>query len=179
MTLSIVAYCARACHARVGAKALLLGGVLATLCPLSACQPSDPPNRTSNSKTQAQDTLIGCYTVSHDEPAQIKISRNGTGYQMQMRRFNDPTQGWDNPEPLETLAPDNAELTRYFDIKADEQRYLQAVLARPDRVLVLAKITDSFARLNPQFDSSYLAYIYRGSNTIYHVACEGADIKTV
>lgn len=166
---------------RVYTKSLMVGAALAVL---GACQPSDPSaNTPTHAQTQAQDVLVGCYTVSHDEPAQIKISRNGTGYQMQMRRFNDPTQDWDNPEPLEVLTPahadDSAELPRYFDIKADEQRYLQAVLARPDRVLVLAKVTDSFARLNPQFDSAYLAYIYRGSNTIYHVACEGANVKTV
>lgn len=156
-----------------------MGGLFALL---TACQPSDKSTQAldrAGHHTQALDALVGCYTVSHDEPAQIKISRNGTGYQMQMHRFNDPTQDWDNPEPLEVIAPNNAELLRYFDIKADEQRYLQAVLARPDRVLVLAKLTDNFARLNPQFDSAYLAFIYRGSNTIYQVTCENPNVKHV
>ena len=141
---------------------------------LAACQKS--ADQTAANDTTSGDPLVGCYTVSHSEPAQIKISKhsdaqNGEGYTMQMHQFNDPNKGWDTPEPMQVLANDNSEISKYFDIKAGENKYLEKVIARPDRVFVLAKITDSFASLNPQFDSSYLGYIYKGSNTVYKVSC--------
>lgn len=120
----------------------------------------------------ANDVLVGCYTVSHSEPAQIKISKDGDNYAMQMRKFNQPDQDWDNPEPMQVLANNADEIKNYFGIKTGESKFLQKVIARPDRVFVLAKIDDSFASLNPQYDSPYLGYIYNGSNTIYKVECD-------
>ena len=76
---------------------------------------------------------------------------------------------------MQVLTNDSAEIQKYFDIKADENAYLQKVIAREDRVFVLAKITDSFANMNPQFDSPYLGFIYKGSNTIYKVSCENTQ----
>ena len=133
-------------------------------------QTSAPTN--SAHTAPSKDSLVGCYTDSHSEPAQIKIIKNGDNYAMQMREFNDPKKGWDKPEAMQLLASDSPEIQKYFDIKADEHKYLEKVIARPDRVFVLAKITDSFASLNPQYDSPYLGFIYKGSNTVYQVACE-------
>ncbi|ELA08928.1 hypothetical protein MOMA_00915 [Moraxella macacae 0408225] len=130
----------------------------------------------THEKIHADDVLAGCYTVGYHEPAQIKInhqrSDNHDSYTMQMRIFNNPNQAWDTPTPLELLANDSPEIQQYFDIKSGESQYLEKVIARPDRIFVLGKITDGFANLNPQFDSSYLGFIYKGSNTIYKVACE-------
>lgn len=156
-----------------------IGFLLAII--LTACQQSNSPKNSptptsassaTNSTTANQEHLIGCYTVSRDEPAQIKISKQGSDYVMQMREFNNPNKVWDNPEPLEVIANDNPELRKYFDIKVDEHQFIEQSLARPDRVFVLAKISDSFANLNPQFDSAYLGFIYQGSNSIYQVACD-------
>ncbi len=151
--------------------------VISTSLLLSACQPTD---NATKAEANSNDPLIGCYTVSHSEPAQIKISKtgdpqNGESYVMQMHQFNDPNKDWDTPEPMQVLPNDNSEITKYFDIKADENKYLEKVIARPDRVFVLAKITDSFASLNPQFDSPYLGYIYKGSNTVYKVSCSSGQ----
>lgn len=157
------------------------------LCPLllltsiTACQKtpttqsSDAQGQSSaqSSAAEAQDTLTGCYTVNHTEPAQIKISKHGDNYSMQMRQYNDPSKDWDTPTPMQVLANDNPEIGKYFDIKAGESKFLEKVIARPDRVFVLAKITDSFASLNPQYDSPYLGYIYKASNTVYKVSCAG------
>lgn len=153
---------------------LLLINILA-IGTLTACnqanQQPDKPSQDSHA-----DVFAGCYTVSHDEPAQIKInhqiSDEGDRYTMQMRAFNDPNQAWDTPTPMDVFANNSPEIQKYFDINADENQYLEKVIARPDRVLVLAKITDGFANLNPQFDSPYLGFIYKGSNTVYKVACE-------
>ena len=149
---------------------------------LSACSKPQNPTSASNETTATQsadsnDVFVGCYTVSHSEPAQIKIikngdSKSGESYAMQMREFNDPTKNWDKPETMQVIANDSPDIQKYFDIKAGENKYLEKVIARPDRVFVLAKITDSFASLNPQFDSPYLGYIYKGSNTVYKVDCE-------
>lgn len=144
---------------------------------LSACNQAQNPTSANHDSTVTQsadsaDVFVGCYTVSHSEPAQIKIIKNGDNYAMQMREFNDPTKNWDKPEAMQVIANDSPDIQTYFDIKAGEHKYLEKVIARPDRVFVLAKITDSFASLNPQFDSPYLGYIYKGSNTVYKVDCE-------
>ena len=170
-------------HARV--SPILNQLSLAIVCVLSlnllACsKPQNPSSARDTSSTQStasNDVFVGCYTVSHSEPAQIKIikngdSKSGESYAMQMREFNDPTKNWDKPEAMQVIATDSPDIQKYFDIKADEHQYLEKVIARSDRVFVLAKITDSFASLNPQFDSPYLGYIYKGSNTVYKVACE-------
>lgn len=145
---------------------------LAFLMMTVACQKTDNTNALVKD-SPSDDPLVGCYTVSHDEPAQIKISKTGEQYAMQMHQFNDPSKDWDNPEPMQVLNTNDSELTKYFDIKKGESQYFDKVIARPDRVFVLAKITDSFASINPQYDSSYLGYIYKGSNTVYKVSCSG------
>ncbi|MFW2176810.1 MULTISPECIES: hypothetical protein [unclassified Moraxella] len=159
---------------------------------LVGCQQAKQPSQTAESSAQSQNTnanianndnLVGCYTVSHSEPAQIKISKattngdnnNTDGYAMQMRQFNDPSKDWDKPEPMQVLANNNSDIQKYFDIKADENKYLEKVIARPDRMFVLAKVTEGFANLNPQFDSPYLGYIYKGSNTVYKVSCDNTQ----
>lgn len=176
-------------RARVSAVLTKIG--MAMVCAISlnlaACnKPQSPATTSSDGAKQSpalsqpaasDDVFVGCYTVSHTEPAQIKIikngdSKNGESYAMQMREFNDPSKNWDKPEAMQVIATDSPDIQKYFDIKADEHQYLEKVIARPDRVFVLAKITDSFASLNPQFDSPYLGYIYKGSNTVYKVACE-------
>lgn len=146
------------------------------LSSLTACQKTPTSADSTQSLTAVtaqQDTLAGCYTVTHTEPAQIKISRHGDNYSMQMRQYNDPSKDWDTPTPMQVLSSDDAEIGKFFDINAGEHSYVEKVIARPDRVFVLAKITDSFASLNPQYDSPYLGYIYKGSNTIYKVSCSG------
>lgn len=133
---------------------LLSGGVIATLLTLTACQKS------------AETTLIGCYTTSKTEPAQIKINQAGDGYTMQMREFNDPNQAWDTPEPMQILQ--KSEVKNYFPV---EEKSVEAIIARPDHVFVLAKVTESLTSLDSRFDSPYLGFIYKGSNTIYKVDC--------
>lgn len=141
---------------------------------ITGCQKTD--NLTPSDSTASSDPLVGCYTVSHSEPAQIKITKSGDTYRMQMHQFNDPTKDWDKPESMQLLANDNGEIQKYFDIKAGENKFLEKVIARPDRVFVLAKVTDSFASINPQYDSPYLGYIYKGSNTVYKVSCSSGKV---
>ncbi|WP_435978765.1 hypothetical protein [Psychrobacter sp. DM4] len=113
----------------------------------------------------------GCYTVSRDEPAQIKVSEIDGTWMMQMKEPASSGRVWDNPEPLEVL--DNSEIPTYFSIDPDN---VDALIARPDRVLVLAHVKPVYANIDPLLDSEYLSYIYRGANTIYHVECD--DINT-
>lgn len=144
---------------------------------LTACnQPTKTTETTATAQTTSDDIFAGCYTVSPSEPAQIKINHEKTAqgdkYSMQMREFNDPNKGWDTPTPMQVIANNSSEISQYFDIKADEHQFVEKVISREDKMFVLAKITDSFARLNPQFDSNYLGFIYKGSNTVFKVNCE-------
>ncbi|MDO5769895.1 MAG: hypothetical protein Q4P13_10345 [Psychrobacter sp.] len=117
------------------------------------------------------DTFIGCYTVSHDEPAQIKISQSADKLVMQMKEPARSKRVWDDPEPLE-MVPTH-EVRTFFSIDPDN---VDAMIARPDRVLVLAHVKSVYANIDPLLDSQYLSYIYKGANTIYKVDCD--DINT-
>lgn len=118
--------------------------------------------------------FVGCYTISHDEPAQIKISTHAGKLVMQMKEPANANRVWDNPEPLEILT--KKDVANYFAIDAKK---LDAIIARPDKLMVLAKVQTSHANLDPLLDSEYLAYIYRGANTIYKVVCDDAPVDIV
>lgn len=133
---------------------LMLSVTVTSTLLLSACN-----NTTS--------TFVGCYTVSHDEPAQIKVSQLNGIWVMQMKEPARSNRVWDDPEPLEVI--DNSDIPQFFSIDPDN---VDAVIGRPDRVLVLAHVKPSYATMDPLLDSEYLSYIYRGANTIYRVECD-------
>lgn len=116
-------------------------------------------------------TFAGCYTVSHDEPAQIKISEQNGAWVMQMKEPKSANRVWDTPEPLEAL--DKTNLKKYFSIDADN---VDALIARPDKQLVMAHVLPAYANIDPLLDSEYLAFIYKGANTIYKVDCDDVNI---
>ena len=124
-----------------------------------------------NACNKNNSTFEGCYTVSHDEPAQIKISKLNGVWVMQMKEPARSNRIWDNPEPLEVMK--NSDVPTFFSIDPDN---VDAVIGRPDRVLVLAHVKPSYATMDPLLDSEYLSYIYRGANTIYRVECD--DVNT-
>ena len=109
----------------------------------------------------------GCYTVSSDEPAQIRVSEQDGAWVMQMKEPASAKRIWDTPEPLEIV--NNSEIPKFFSIDPDN---VDAVIARPDRVLVLAHVKPVYANIDPLLDSEYLSYIYKGANTIYRVECD-------
>ena len=109
----------------------------------------------------------GCYTVSNDEPAQIKVSEQQGTWVMQMKEPASAKRVWDTPEPLEIVK--NSEIPKFFSIDPNN---VDAVIARPDRVLVLAHVKPVYANIDPLLDSEYLSYIYKGANTIYRVECD-------
>lgn len=111
--------------------------------------------------------FAGCYTVSHDEPAQIKVSEQNGAWVMQMKEPASANRVWDTPEPLEVL--NNSDVPKYFSIDPNN---IDAVIGRPDRVLVMAHVKTAYANIDPLLDSEYLSYIYKGANTIYRVECD-------
>ena len=111
--------------------------------------------------------FAGCYTVSHDEPAQIKVSEQDGKWVMQMKEPASANRVWDTPEPLEVMKA--KEIPKYFSIDPNN---VDAIIGRPDRVLVIAHIKPVYANMDPLLDSEYLTYIYKGSNTIYRVECD-------
>ena len=139
---------------------------------LSACNDSNTQADTKQIETVADLSIFeGCYTVSHDEPAQIKVSQQDGAWVMQMKEPASAKRVWDDAEPLEVIA--NSDIPTYFSIDPDN---VDAVIGRPDRVLVLAHVKPVYANIDPLLDSEYLSYIYRGANTIYHIECD--DVNT-
>ena len=135
---------------------------------LSACNDSNTPDDAKKAEAPADLSIFaGCYTVSRDEPAQIKVSQQGGGWVMQMKEPASANRVWDSAEPLELV--DSSEIPKFFSIDPDN---VDAVIARPDRVLVLAHVKPVYANVDPLLDSEYLSYIYKGANTIYRVECD-------
>ncbi|TXD97647.1 hypothetical protein ES754_01265 [Psychrobacter frigidicola] len=157
-------------------KKLSILAVSITACSalfLVGCDSSDNNKSTttadSNITATKPDLSIfeGCYTVSNDEPAQIKVSEQNGAWVMQMKEPASANRVWDTPEPLEVL--DNSDISKYFSIDPDN---VDAVIGRPDRVLVMAHVKPVYANIDPLLDSEYLSYIYKGANTIYRVECD-------
>lgn len=136
---------------------------------LSGCNNSNDTASDTKAVAAQVDLSIfeGCYTVSHDEPAQIRVSEQQGAWVMQMKEPASSGRVWDTPESLEIL--NSNEIPKFFSIDADN---VDAVIGRPDRVLVLAHVKPVYANIDPLLDSEYLSYIYKGANTIYRVECD-------
>ena len=134
----------------------------------------------SNAQQQAVEdgsslqVFAGCYTVTHGEPAQIKVSQQADGWVMQMKEPARNKRVWDNPEALEEI--DKRQIANYFSI---DKQHVTAMIGRPDRVMVLAHVTDAYANIDPLLDSQYLVFIYQGANTIYKVPCDNTNTDIV
>ena len=149
--------------------ALMLSAAIGSLLSLSACNKTDTVAEAEVASPVPVDLSIfeGCYTVSFDEPAQIKVSQQQGKWVMQMKEPASSGRVWDAAEPLELVS--NSEIPKFFSIDPNN---VDAVIARPDRVLVLAHVKPVYANIDPLLDSEYLSYIYKGANTIYRVKCD-------
>lgn len=154
--------------------------VAVSMLMLVACQkPADADKAVSADAQQTDmkadaktDALAGCYTVSQDEPAQIRINQTADGFSMQMKEEGDKSSQWDKPEPLKSLSIDEG--WTYFQMNALDlnKSDVSQIIARPDGVMVLAHIKDTAKNVNPRLDSEYVMYIVHGSNTVYQVPCD-------
>ncbi len=148
-------------------KTLMLTAVVGSMLSLTACNDADMIAETEVAAAVDLSVFEGCYTVSFDEPAQIKVSEQKGAWVMQMKEPASANRVWDSAEPLELV--DSSEIPKFFSIDPDN---VDAVIARPDRVLVLAHVKPVYANIDPLLDSEYLSYIYKGANTIYRVECD-------
>lgn len=153
-------------------RAVLTGCLISSSLLLAACNqsPSSASDESEARSPESQSNLesfIGCYTVSYGEPAQIKVSQQSGAYVMQMKEPERAHRIWDDPEPLEAVPLTMVQ--KFFSIDPNN---IDAMLARPDRVLVLAHVKSAYANIDPLLDSEYLSYIYQGANTIYKVDCD-------
>lgn len=150
--------------------------VLLSIVWLCACNQS-----THNTKSTQDDVadFVGCYTINPHLPAQIKISQQNDHYVMQMKEPAGSSSVWDKPELLNVVKIDDA--WKFFSVNALElnKSDIQAVLARPDNIMVLAKVKSASKNINPMLDSEFLVYIFRGSNTIYQVPCDETPMDIV
>ncbi|MFZ2844052.1 hypothetical protein [Psychrobacter sp.] len=152
---------------------LMVGVAASSVLFLTACNDSSSSKIDAKTVETAADLSVfeGCYTVSHDEPAQIKVSQQGGSWVMQMKEPASAKRVWDDAEPLEVI--ESSDIPKFFSIDPDN---VDAVIGRPDRVLVLAHVKPVYANIDPLLDSEYLSYIYKGANTIYRVECD--DVNT-
>ena len=151
---------------------LMIAMAASSMLLLSACNDSNTQADTKKVEKVADLSIFeGCYTVSHDEPAQIKVSQQDGAWVMQMKEPASAKRVWDDAEPLEVI--ENSDIPQFFSIDPDN---VDAVIGRPDRVLVLAHVKPVYANIDPLLDSEYLSYIYKGANTIYRVECD--DVNT-
>lgn len=155
---------------------ILLSGValFVTACDKSETADSavsaDTAAETLNSEQSIKhhaDLFSGCYTVSKDEPPQIRVSHQDQGLVMQMKEPKSANRVWDDPEPLEPIAVDK--VSKYFSV---DEKNVEGVIGRPDRVFVVAQVKQAYVNIDPTLDSPYLGYILQGSNTIYKVECD-------
>ncbi|SPX85127.1 Uncharacterised protein [Moraxella ovis] len=144
------------------------------LIALTACEPKVNHDASSDAEPVATSSgdLIGCYTVSHEEPAQIKINQVEGGFNMQMRELEGSPNVWDKPAPLAVIDVDKG--WDYFKVNTLDlnKNDVDAMIGRSDGMMVLAKVKDTAININPRLDSSYVMYIVQGSNTVYKVACD-------
>lgn len=142
------------------------------------CQKERTPAQPDAKATNGRD-FVGCYTIKQDTPAQIKVSKEADHYVMQMKEPKGAGRVWDNPEPLEMLDIDEAWTffaVNHLDLNKSD---VEAVIARPDKMMALAKVKDSVKNINPHLDSAHVVYIFKGSNTIYQVACDETPLDII
>jgi len=153
---------------------LTVGIAVSSALFLTACNDSDKQLGTEKAAPVDLSIFEGCYTVGNGEPAQIRVSQQDGSWVMQMKEPESAKQVWDAPEPLELI--ENSEIPNFFSIDPDN---VDAVIGRPDKLLVLAHVKAVYANIDPLLDSQYLSYIYRGANTIYRVECDEVSTDIV
>ena len=155
--------------------------ILMIVFALTACGEKPVNSDSTNNKTQAdaKDEFVGCYTINKDTPAQIKISKNQDGYVMQMKEPRGAKTLWDNPESLKKVEPEQA--WNFFRVNALDfgKDDVQAVIMRPDNMMVLTKVKDASKNVNPKLDSDFVVHIFGAVNTIYAVDCDDKQIDIV
>ncbi|UNU73427.1 hypothetical protein LU293_00480 [Moraxella nasovis] len=152
-------------------------GTIGLIClGLLACNDNPKPDTPKISSQSTTSDFVGCYTISHDEPAVIKISQDEHGFSMQMKEPANKADVWDRSEKLQLLSIDEG--WHYFEVNALglQKSDVDQIIARPDGMFVLAQVKDTAKQLNASLDSNYVSYVFKGSNTIYHVACDDKPV---
>ena len=150
------------------------------LLALLGCQ---PPNNTQTEQSVVKSDIangsafVGCYTIDKTKSAQIKITHDGNTYAMQMKEPKGAPTIWDNPEPIGDIDIDSAWEFYQVNALSLNKSDIEAVIARPDRMMVLAKLKPSITNINPLLDSPYVVFIFRGSNTIYQIECDDEPLN--
>ncbi|WP_294033357.1 hypothetical protein [uncultured Moraxella sp.] len=151
---------------------------------LSACSESTT-KATETTKTESADTATvsnfeGCYAIEQGSPALIKISKDGTGYAMQMKENADKAQAWDEPEMLDSLSTDDA--WQYFasnSLNLNKSDLIGDAIVRKDKVMAMAQVQSAAANTNPFLDSAYVVMLINKVATIYQVLCDDTRVDMI
>ena len=157
--------------------------ILSTTLIIMGCSPTNKDSKEGGGQVSDKDprqvaaeVFGGCYTVTPNTPAQIKISQLDDGnLMMQMKEPSTAGRLWDTPEPLELLPL--TEVPNFFSIDSE---HVNSLIARPDKLFAIGHVNEAYATMDPLLDSEYLGFILQGANTIFKVACDSvySDGKT-
>ncbi len=162
---------------------MLLATIMIGSVTLAGCSTtSNTINKNTISKSEVIESRItqtkadlslfaSCYTID-DGAAQIRISKVGYDWMMQMKEPSTANQVWDTAEPLEIISKNQA--SEFLSIDSNN---ISASIARPDRMLVLAHIEPVYVNIDPYLNSEYVALIYKGIYEIYQVECDEIKIS--
>ncbi len=158
--------------------------VVTSIIALSGCNTtSNAINKNTTSKDKAIESkvtknkidlslFVGCYTIDDDRTAQIRISKVGYEWMMQMKEPPTANYVWDAAETLEIINKNQASKLLSID-----PSNINASIARPDRMLVLAHIEPVYVNIDPYLNSEYIALIDRSIYEIYQVECDAIKIS--
>ncbi|OAU94505.1 hypothetical protein [Moraxella catarrhalis] len=161
-------------------KFLVFASALSAAMMVTACgdKPTEQASVSAPEADTRQTTYVGCYTIDKDTPASIQISLKDGKYVMQMKEDESKAQVWDEPESLTVLTKSDG--WKYFStnsINLSMSDVAGEIIARPDEVLVIAKLHETSVNTNPMLDSHYAVSLMGAVNTIYQVACDDKRIS--
>lgn len=161
---------------------LLMAGMALTAC----SEPATSTTKTAETaKTEMADAATvsnfeGCYAIEQGSPALIKISKDGTGYAMQMKENAEQAQAWDEPEMLDSLSTDDA--WQYFasnSLNLNKSDLIGDAIVRKDKVMAMAQVQSAAANTNPFLDSAYVVMLINKVATIYQVPCDDTRVDMI
>ncbi len=161
---------------------LLMAGMALTACsePATSTTKTAETTKTETADTATVSNFEGCYAIEQGSPALIKISKDGTGYAMQMKENADKAQAWDEPEMLDSLSTDDA--WQYFasnSLNLNKSDLIGDAIVRKDKVMAMAQVQSAAANTNPFLDSAYVVMLINKVATIYQVPCDDTRVDMI
>lgn len=92
-------------------------------------------------------------------------------------RMKEPDGSWDMPEPMDSLAEEQAwEFYKGngLDLNSSD---IYATVARTDGVMAISVLKSEIVTVKPHLDSNFIVNLFGATNTIYAVPCDDKPVK--